>query len=79
MIPLAVRIVISLLGAGMLLGSFLIRSSVDRGLEIRRDLPPSLQIDAGAFTLRVLGAFVLTIGLLTWVVAYSYEKHTGIF
>ncbi len=79
MIPLPVRIIISLLGAGMLLGSFVIRSSVDRGLEIRKDRPPSLQVDAGAFTLRVLGAFVLAVGLLTWVVAYSAEKHVGIF
>jgi hypothetical protein len=79
MIPLPVRIVISVVGALMLLGSFVIRSSVDRGLEIRKDKPPSLQIDAGAFTLRILGAFILSIGLLTWVVAYSYEKHVGIF
>jgi hypothetical protein len=79
MIPLPIRIAISLLGAGMLAGSFVIRSSVDRGLEIRRDAPPSLNIDAGVFTMRVLGAFVLGIGLLTWVVARSYETHTGIF
>jgi hypothetical protein len=79
MIPLPVRIIISVLGAGMLLGSFVIRSSVDRGLQIRKDQPPSLQVDAGAFTLRVIGAFVLAVGLLTWVVAYSAEKHVGIF
>ena len=79
MIPVAVRIAISVLGAAMLAGSFAIRSSVDRGLAIRRDAPPPLQTDAGAFTLRILGAFVLMIGLLTWVVAYSVEKRTGIF
>ena len=79
MIPFAVRLVITLLGAGMLLGSFLVRSSVDRGLQIRRDAPPPLTVDAGAFTLRVIGAVVLMAGLLTWVVNYTAEKHTGIF
>ncbi len=79
MIPLQVRLAITLIGAAMLVGSFLIRSSVDRGLEIRSDAPPSLQIDAGAFTLRALGAFVLAIGLLTWVIDYSAVHHTGIF
>jgi hypothetical protein len=79
MIPVAVRIVITVLGAAMLLGSFAIKSSVDRGLSIRRDAPPALGIDASAFTLRILGAFILMIGLLTWVAAYSVEKKTGIF
>jgi hypothetical protein len=79
MIPLPVRIVIALLGAAMLGGSFLIRSSVDRGLEIRRDAPPSLEVDAGAFVLRVMGAVILGIGLLTWVINYSAETHKGIF
>jgi hypothetical protein len=79
MIPLPIRIIISVAGAAMLLGSFVIRSSVDRGLEIRRDKPPSLQVDASAFTLRIIGAFVLAIGLLTWVAAYTAEKHVGIF
>jgi|GEM_PF-1863708 len=79
MIPVSVRIAISVLGALMLGGSFFIRSSVDRGLQIRRDAPPALNVDAGAFTLRVVGAFVLMVGLLTWVVAYSVEKKTGIF
>jgi hypothetical protein len=79
MIPLPIRIIISVAGAAMLLGSFVIRSSVDRGLEIRRDKPPSLQVDAGAFTLRIIGAFVLMVGLLTWVAAYTAEKHVGIF
>jgi hypothetical protein len=79
MIPLPVRLVITLLGAAMLLGSFLIKSSVDRGLEIRRDAPPSLSVDAGTFTLRALGAVVLMIGLLTWVANFSFEHHEGIF
>jgi hypothetical protein len=79
MIPLPVRLVVSLLGAAMLLGSFLIRSSVDRGLEIRRDQPPCLQVDAGAFTLRAMGAVILAVGLLTWVINYSVEHHAGIF
>jgi hypothetical protein len=79
MIPLPIRITISLLGAAMLLGSFVIRTSVDRGLEIRRDTPPPLTIDAGAFALRVLGAFILGIGLLTWVAARSVQTHSGIF
>ena len=78
MIPLPVRIVISVLGAAMLIGSFLIRSSVDRGLQIRRDAPPSLQIDAGAFTLRAVGAVILMVGLLTWVISYSNEHHAGL-
>jgi hypothetical protein len=79
MIPFAVRLAIALLGAAMLGGSFLIKSSVDRGLEIRHDAPPSLEVDAGAFVLRVLGAVVLGIGLLTWVISYSAETHKGIF
>lgn len=79
MIPLAVRLIISLLGAGMMLASFVVRSSVDRGLTIRRDAPPSLSIDAAAFTLRVVGAVVLMAGLLTWVVNYTAQTHTGIF
>ncbi len=79
MIPFPVRLIISLLGAGLLLGSFFVRSSVDRGLEIRRDAPPSLTIDAAAFTLRVIGAVILMAGLLTWVINYTNEKHTGIF
>lgn len=79
MIPLPVRLAIALLGAAMLLGSFLIRSSVDRGLEIRRDAPPGLQVDAGAFTLRAMGAVILAVGLLTWVIDYSATTHRGIF
>jgi hypothetical protein len=79
MIPFAVRLAIALLGAAMLGGSFFIKSSVDRGLEIRRDAPPSLEVDAGAFVLRVLGAVILGIGLLTWVINYSAETHQGIF
>ncbi len=79
MIPFPVRLIITLLGAAMLLGSFLIRSSVDRGLQIRSDNPPSLQVDAGAFTLRAIGAVILAVGLLTWVVDYSAEHHAGIF
>ena len=79
MIPFAVRLLITLLGAGMLAGSFFVRSSVDRGLEIRRDAPPSLNVDAAAFTLRVIGAVILMAGLLTWVVNYTVEKKTGIF
>jgi hypothetical protein len=79
MIPLPIRITISVLGAAMLLGSFVIRTSVDRGLEIRRDAPPSLSTDAGTFTIRVLGAFILGIGLLTWVAARSVQTHSGIF
>ncbi len=79
MIPLPVRVIVSLLGAAMLLGSFLIRSSVDRGLEIRHDKPPSLEVDAGTFVLRAIGAFVLAVGLLTWVISYSAETHKGIF
>ncbi len=79
MIPFPVRLIISLLGAGMLLGSFFVRSSVDRGLQIRRDAPPPLAIDAAAFTLRVVGAVILMAGLLTWVITYTNEKHTGIF
>ena len=79
MIPVAVRIAVSLLGAAMLAGSFVVRSSVDRGLEIRHDAPPGIQVDAAAFTLRILGAFVLMVGLLTWVAAYTGEHHTGIF
>jgi len=79
MVPLPVRIAISLLGAAMIAVSFVIRSSVDRGLEIRRDAPPSLTTDAGVFTMRVLGAFVLGAGLLTWVVARSQQTHSGIF
>jgi hypothetical protein len=79
MIPFPVRLIIALLGAAMLGGSFLIRSSVDRGLEIRRDAPPSLQVDAGAFTLRAVGAVILAVGLLTWVINFSFEHHAGIF
>jgi len=79
MIPFPVRLIITLLGAGMMLGSFLIKSSVDRGLQIRRDAPPALGVDAAAFTLRVLGAVVLMAGLLTWVVNYTNATRTGIF
>lgn len=79
MIPFPVRLIITLIGAGMMLASFLIRSSVDRGLEIRRDAPPPLNVDAAAFTLRVGGAVILMAGLLTWVVNYTNETHSGIF
>ncbi|GAC1310434.1 MAG: hypothetical protein NVS2B3_10180 [Vulcanimicrobiaceae bacterium] len=79
MIPFPVRLVITVLGAGMLLGSFAIKSSVDRGLRITRDAPPSLGIDAAAFTLRVVGAVVLMAGLLTWVVNYTNATRSGIF
>ena len=46
MIPLAVRLLVTLLGAGMLVGSFFVRSSVDRGLQIRHDTPPALDVIA---------------------------------
>lgn len=79
MIPTPVRLIITLIGAGMMLASFFIRSSVDRGLEIRRDAPPALNVDAAAFTLRVGGAVILMAGLLTWVVNYTNKTHQGIF
>jgi hypothetical protein len=79
MIPLPIRITITAVGAIMMIASFVIRSSVDRGLEIRTDRPPALTTDAGAFSLRVAGAFILGIGLLTWVAARSIQTHTGIF
>ncbi|GAC1300662.1 MAG: hypothetical protein NVSMB19_07550 [Vulcanimicrobiaceae bacterium] len=79
MIPFPVRLIVTLLGAGLMLGSFAIRSSVDRGLEIRRDAPPPLGTDAAAFTMRVIGAVVLMAGLLTWVVNSANRTHTGIF
>lgn len=79
MIPFPVRLIITLVGAGLMLGSFVIRSSVDRGLTIRRDAPPALGVDAAAFTLRVVGAVILMAGLLTWVVNYTNEHHAGIF
>ena len=78
MIPLALRLVLTLGGAGMFLGSFAIRSSVDRGLRITHDKGPNLSTDMSAFGLRAVGAFLLMVGLLTWVVAYSAEHHSGI-
>ncbi len=76
MIPLAVRVGVTLLGLGMFVASFVVRTSVDRGLRITRDAGPNLSQDAGAFTLRALGAVILAAGLLTWVIAYSFE-HRG--
>ena len=79
MIPLALRLGLTLVGAAMFAGSFAIRSSVDRGLRITRDRGPSLQQDASAFGLRAIGAFLLIVGLLTWVVGYTVTNHAGLF
>ena len=78
MIPMALRLVLTLGGAGMFLGSFAIRSSVDRGLRITHDAAPNLTTDMSAFSLRAIGAFLVMVGLLTWVIAYSAEHHTGL-
>lgn len=77
MIPLALKLALTLLGAVLFAGSFAIKSSVDRGLTITHDRGPSLQQDASAFGLRAIGAFLLIVGLLTWVVGYSVETHSG--
>jgi hypothetical protein len=80
MIPLALKLALTILGAVMFAGSFFIRSSVDRGLAIRRDTGPNLQTDASAFGLRAIGAFLLVVGLLTWVVGYTAQNHSpGLF
>ena len=79
MIPFPVRLILTLLGVGMFAASFAIRSSVDRGLRITRDVGPNLQTDAAAFCLRVIGAVIVMAGLLTWVVSFTAEHHTGIF
>ena len=78
MIPMALRLVLTLGGAVMFLGSFAIRTSVDRGLRITHDAGPKLATDMSAFSLRAIGAFLLMVGLLTWVIAYSGEHHTGL-
>jgi hypothetical protein len=80
MIPIPLKLALTLLGAAMFAGSFAIRSSVDRGLKISRDQGPNLQQDASAFGLRAIGAFLLVVGLLTWVVSYTLTNHTnGLF
>ncbi len=80
MIPLALKLGLTIVGAALFAGSFAIRSSVDRGLKITRDRGPSLQQDASAFGLRAIGAFLMVVGLLTWVVGYSLQNHTsGLF
>ncbi len=77
MIPLALKLALTLLGAVLFAGSFAIRSSVDRGLKITRDKGPNLQQDASVFGLRAIGAFLMIVGLLTWVVGYSLENRGG--
>ncbi len=80
MIPFALKLGLTVIGAGLFAGSFAIRSSVDRGLRITHDRGPSLQQDASAFGLRAIGAFLMIVGLLTWVVSYTLENHTaGLF
>ena len=80
MIPLALKLALTILGAALFAGSFFIRTSVDRGLQITRDKGPNLQTDASAFGLRAIGAVLMIAGLLTWVVGYSVENHSaGLF
>jgi len=78
-IPFAVRIAIVVIGGLMFVASFVIRSSVDRGTRITRDVGPKLNTDIGVFAMRALGAFVISIGLLTWVINYTKETGKGIF
>ncbi len=77
MMPLPLRIGLTLVGLVLFVASFVVRTSVDRGLRITRDSGPSLARDASAFGLRALGAVILAAGLLTWVIAYSVE-HRGV-
>lgn len=79
MIPLGVRTAITLVGVLLFAGSFVLKTSVDRGTRITHDVGPDLNADARAFTIRAMGAVIMMAGLLTWVVAFTAEHHTGIF
>jgi len=78
-IPLAVQIAVVVIGGLMFVASFVIRSSVDRGTRITRDAGPKFNTDIGVFMARALGAVLLSIGLLTWVVNYTKATGRGIF
>jgi hypothetical protein len=80
LIPIALKLALTILGAALFAGSFFIRTSVDRGLMITRDKGPDLQRDASAFGLRAIGAVLMIAGLLTWVVGYSIaNRSAGLF
>jgi len=75
MIPIPVRFAIVGVGIVLLAGSWFIGNSVDAGLKygpIRQD---ALTKDSITFSTRVIGAFLIVLGLLIWVVEQSARQQ----
>jgi hypothetical protein len=78
-IPVPVRVAIVVVGFVLLAGSWLVGNTVDAGIVVGPPRPNMLGKDAATFSARIIGAFLIVLGLLTWVFAQTIEHHTPIF
>jgi hypothetical protein len=76
MIPIPVRLAMIGLGILLLGGSWLIGNSVDAGLTYGKMKPDPLAKDALTFSARIVGAFLIVLGLLIWVVSQARPDGT---
>jgi hypothetical protein len=80
MIPLWLRLLVCGIGVALFIGSWFIGNSVDATHTpdaSRRET--ALLKDGLTLGARVVGVFLLSIGLLMWVASENAEHHHGIF
>jgi hypothetical protein len=80
MIPIWFRLTVAGIGLALFFGSWFIGNSVDATHTPdagRRE--SALLKDALTFGARVVGVFLLSIGLLMWVASENAEHHHGFF
>ncbi len=75
MIPIPVRFAIVAIGVVLLAGSWFIGNSVDAGLKYGNVRQDALTKDSLTFSARVIGAFLIVLGLLTWVIEQSVRQQ----
>jgi hypothetical protein len=78
MTPVWFRLAVVGLGVVLFVGSWFIGNSVDASHN-PRDRESALLKDGLTFGARVVGVFLLSVGLLMWVAAENAEHHHGIF
>ncbi len=78
MIPIWLRLAVVCLGAILFFGSWFIGNTVDAS-HTPSPRESALTKDALTFGARVVGVFLVSVGLLMWVAVETAEHHHGIF
>ena len=78
MIPIWFRLAVVGLGIVIFLGSWFIGNSVDAS-HTPTNRESAILKDGLTFGARIVGVFLLSVGLLMWVASENAEHHHGIF